>query len=120
MLVALYPVVHVKVGTCEANVTYYFDDYNRDPTELINQVALLRNSGLVPSTASVPLPCHATIIQYIQYLLTHVVDMLYIDNSWNLKEFNNEQIKRKNSTRLRKSPNCISVHPSNHVGRLML
>ena len=30
---------------------------------------------LVPSTASVPFPCYAVLIHYIQHLLTHLVDM---------------------------------------------
>ena len=59
-------------------------------------MALLRNSGrLVPSPASVQSPRHAAFIHYIQLLLTHIADMPYINNSWNLKEFNGEQKKRK-------------------------
>ena len=46
---------------------------NGESTELIIQVALLCNSGLVPSTASVSLPGYATSIYYIQHTLTHVV-----------------------------------------------
>ena len=54
---------------------------DREPTKLIHQVALLHNSDLVPSTPSVRLPCYAAFIHYIQHLLTHVIDMPYIDNS---------------------------------------
>ena len=36
-------------------------EFNGEPTQLIHQVALLHNSDLLPSTASVPLP-HATFI----------------------------------------------------------
>jgi len=43
-----------------------------EPTELIHQVAPLRNSGFVPSTASVPLPRYADTIHYFQHLLIHV------------------------------------------------
>ena len=37
-------------------------DFSGESTELINQVAPLHNSGLVPSTASVPLPHYAAFI----------------------------------------------------------
>ena len=73
-------------------------EINGDPTELINQVAPLCNSGLVPSIASVPLPRYAAFIHYIQHLLTHAVDMPYINNSWSLKEFKDE-LKKINSAR---------------------
>ena len=53
-----------------------------ESTELIIQVAPLGNSGLVPSTASVPLPRHAANIRYIQHFLTHVVDQPFSCNSW--------------------------------------
>ena len=53
---------------------------------LINPVAPLRNSGFVPLTASIPLPCYVVRIHYNQHLLVHVVDMPYINNSWSPKE----------------------------------
>ena len=73
------------------------------PTELINQVAPLHNSGLVPSTASVPLPpyaaCIHSFIHCIQHLLTYVVDMSYITNNWSVKEFKDEIEKLINGAR---------------------
>ena len=33
---------------------------------------------------SVPLPGYAAFIHYIQHLLTHVVDVLYINKSWSI------------------------------------
>ena len=61
--------------------------HNGEPTELINQVAPLRNSILVPSTASVSLPRYAAFIHCTQHLLTHVVDMPY-NTSCGIKELN--------------------------------
>ena len=58
---------------------------NGEPIELINQLASLRNSDLMPSTASVQLPCYGAFIHYIQHLLTHFVDMPYTNNNWCVK-----------------------------------
>ena len=55
-----------------------------EPTELIIQVALFCNSGLVSSTTSIPIPGCAALIRYIQHVLTHTVDMAYSYNSWRL------------------------------------
>ena len=60
------------------------------PTELINQVALLHQSGLVPSTTSVPILCCTAFIHHFQHLFKHIVDMPYINNSWSVKEFKDE------------------------------
>jgi len=48
---------------------------NWEPTKLIIQVVPLHNSGIMPSTASISLPCYIAFIQYIRHLLTYVVDM---------------------------------------------
>ena len=45
-----------------------------ESTELTNQVAPLRNSGLVPSTANRPLLGYTAFFRYIQHLSIHVVD----------------------------------------------
>ena len=49
--------------------------YSGAPTELLIQVALLRNSVFLSSIVCVPLPRYAAFIYYIQTLLTNVVDM---------------------------------------------
>ena len=67
---------------------------NGEPTELIIQVALLRNSGLVPSTTSIPLSGYVACIHYIQHMLTHIVDIPYSYNSWRLKDLKDE-LKQK-------------------------
>ena len=68
-------------GVSETNPVE-FQACDGEPTELNIQVAPLSKSGIVPSTASVPLPCHAPYIHYIQHLLPHVVDMPYSYNGW--------------------------------------
>ena len=48
----------------------YLKIVNGDPTELVIQVVLLRNSSVVLSTAKVPLPHYATFIHaFIQCIL---------------------------------------------------
>ena len=42
--------------------------YKTEATELINQVAPLRNSGLMSSTASIQLPNYTAFIQYTQHV----------------------------------------------------
>ena len=59
-------------------------------TELINQVAPLCNSGVMPFTANVPLPRYIAFIHYILHVLAHIVDMPYIKSSWSLKVFKDE------------------------------
>ena len=56
-------------------------------------MAPLQNSGLVPSTASVPFHIYAAFITYIQLVITHVVDMSYISTSWRL---NNSKTETRN------------------------
>ena len=73
-------------------------EINGEPPELINQVVPLHNMGLMPSTASVLLPRDTAFIHYIQHLLTHTVDMPYINNSWSLKKIKDELKKEINST----------------------
>jgi len=41
----------------------------------------------MPSTASIAFPRYTAFVQYIQDLLTHVVGVPYINNTWSLKEF---------------------------------
>ena len=65
------------------NTVFHLKMYATGNLEVIHQVAPLHNS----LTASVLLPQCTRVIHYIQHLLTHVVDMPYINNSWSLKEF---------------------------------
>ena len=68
-------------------------------------MATLHNSGLVPSTASVPLPRYAASRHYIQHVLPHFVDMPYSYNSWRIK-FLKDELEQK--TEYVTEPNSIS------------
>ena len=57
----------------------------------------VRQCGLRAANCQRPLPCHATFTNYIQQLLTYVVDMPNINNSWGLREFKDELKKEINS-----------------------
>ena len=58
---------------------------------------LVTQLGLRAVNTSGPLPCYAAFIYYIQQLLTHVVYVPYIHNSWSLKEIKDELKKEINS-----------------------
>ena len=59
-----------------------------------------RNSGLVSLIANVPLPRNLTFIHYIRHLLTHFVDMSYINSSCSVQEFK-EELENKQRMRMR-------------------
>ena len=86
---------------------------NGEPAELINQVALLHNLGLVQSTTNV------------LSRRTHSLYMSYINNRWNPKEFKqmNKGIDSMCTCKecdYATSPSYVSVFPSNSVGTLFL
>ena len=98
--------------------------------ELITQVVPLCRSVCVPSTASILVPGYTAftryVIFYISHLLTHVVDMRYDYNSWNLKELKDELKKEINTVRACKEqnydtvPSCVLAPSSDHVGSQFL
>jgi len=68
--------------------------FSGEPTDVINQVSLLRKCHCQLSASHYLVTLHSFIISSTnsQHLLTHIVDKAYINNRWSLKE---RELKKK-------------------------
>ena len=94
-------------------VVYHFAKCKGEPTELTNQVVPLRNSA----SCRQPPASHYTIFILYSFIISSIVDMPYINNSWSLKEFKVEinSVHAHKELKYVTSPSCLSVTCRFHI-----